>query len=555
MKHPHSAVVRILSLLLLLTLLPLPACAQGESALAYLADIELTDLQQLENVRTLLDQAGDVLYRDECALLVDAMLIMARDDIFQMGQGIPSRNLEQLRDDGEFAAAYSAQGALPSLADLAGYAKARRFDAYQLDERALELYRMHPVLDAPVRADALSGGVLKAQYDQALALLNEGAQESVAQAVEILEDMGDYHSQRLAEAQQLLDSFAASTSKPTAKPTEEPAAAPIAEQTAEPMEVTEEPKEEATAEAAAEPQVGVQTLLMGTGGTSGIYYAFGSEIAQLWTNNIKGIEVVPRVTGASKANIVSINDGAFQLGWSQNDTIFYAYTGDKDQFEGEVFDKFYAIAALYPEAVQLVVAADSDIKSIADLKGKKVSIGAQGSGTSVNALQILELAGLTLEDIEASWYSFAESATAFQNLQIDAAFITAGIPNPAIIEMSTKLPVRLIPLTDDEMKTLSEKYPFYIPVTVKKDTYTGMTEDTTIASTTAVIIASKDLDDDLVYNLTKTLFEKKDDMTHAKKDELDTAFAVQGLPCPIHPGAAKYYAEVGVEIPEASQVK
>ncbi|MGI6689313.1 MAG: peptidoglycan-binding protein [Christensenellales bacterium] len=210
----------VLSLLLLLTLLPLPACAQGESALAYLADIELTDLQQLENVRALLDQAGDVLYRDECALLVDAMLIMARDDIFQMGQGIPSRNLEQLRDDNEFAAAYSAQGALPSLADLAGYAKARRFDAYQLDERALELYRMHPVLDAPVRADALSGGVLKAQYDQALALLNVGSMESVAQAVEILEDMGDYQDspQRLTEAQQLLGSLVASTPEPTEAP-------------------------------------------------------------------------------------------------------------------------------------------------------------------------------------------------------------------------------------------------------------------------------------------------------------------------------------------------
>ena len=351
----------------------------------------------------------------------------------------------------------------------------------------------------------------------------------------------------------------------TEEPKEEATEEPKEEATEEPKEeATEEPKaepteeakvEEATAEPAAEPKAGVQTLTMGTGGTSGTYYAFGSEIAQLWTNNIEGIEVVPKVTGASKANIVSINDGKYQLGWSQNDTIFYAYTGDKDQFEGKAHDKFYAVAALYPEAVQLVVAADSDIKSIADLKGKKVSIGSQGSGTSINALQVLELAGLTLEDVEESWLSFAESATAFQNLQIDAAFITAGIPNPAIIEMGTKLPVRLIPLTDDEMKTLSEKYPFYIPVTVKKDTYTGMTEDTTIASTTAVIIASKDLDDDLVYNLTKTLFEKKDDMTHAKKDELDTTFAVQGLPCPIHPGAAKYYAEVGVEIPEASQVK
>ncbi len=297
-----------------------------------------------------------------------------------------------------------------------------------------------------------------------------------------------------------------------------------------------------------------QVLTMGTGGTSGTYYAFGSEIAQMWNKNIEGIEVVPQVTGASKVNIVSVCDGDFQLGFSQNDTIFYAYNGDKDQFEGETFDNFYAIGALYPEAVQLVVAADSDIKGITDLKGKKVSIGAQGSGTSINAIQILELAGLTLDDVEESWYSFAESATAFQNKQIDAAFITAGIPNPAIIEMSTKMAVRLIPLTDEEMTTLSAKYPFYVPVTVSKDTYGGMTEDTTISSITAVIIVSKDLDEDLVYNLTKTLFEKKGDMTHAKAQELNPEFAVAGIPCPIHPGAAKYYAEINVAIPEASQL-
>lgn len=297
-----------------------------------------------------------------------------------------------------------------------------------------------------------------------------------------------------------------------------------------------------------------KVLTMGTGGTAGTYYAFGSEIAQLWNKNIEGIEVVPQVTGASKVNIVSIVDGEFQLGFSQNDTIFYAYQGDKDQFEGEVFDNFYAIGALYPEAVQLVVAADSDIQGIQDLKGKKISIGAQGSGTAINAVQILELAGLTLDDVEESWYSFAESATAFQNKQIDAAFITAGIPNPAIIEMSTKLPVRLIPLTDEEMTTLSTKYPFYVPVTVAKDTYTGVTEDVTISSITAVIIVAKDMDEDLVYNLTKTLFEKKGDLTHAKAQELDPAFAVAGIPCPIHPGAAKYYAEINVAIPEQSQL-
>jgi len=296
-------------------------------------------------------------------------------------------------------------------------------------------------------------------------------------------------------------------------------------------------------------------LTMGTGGTAGTYYAFGSEIASMWNNKIEGIEVTPLVTGASKANIVKINDGEYQLGWSQNDTIFYAYSADPVIFEGEKFDNFYAMAALYPEAVQLVVAADSSIMNITDLKGKSISIGASGSGTSVNAMQILELAGLTIEDTKAQYLSFDESSTAFQNQTIEAFFVTAGIPNTGIISAAIKRPVRLISLTDEQMTTLQAKYPFYVPVTLPGGTYTGQDTDVVIPSTTAVIIVAKDLDEDLVYNLTKALFDGKGELTHAKAQVLDTSFAVQGIPCPIHPGAARYFTEVGVAIPEQSQIK
>lgn len=296
----------------------------------------------------------------------------------------------------------------------------------------------------------------------------------------------------------------------------------------------------------------VEVLTMGTGGTAGTYYAFGSEIAGLWNNSDLGVEVTPMVTGASKANIVSIHDGEMQLGWSQNDTIFYAYNADPEIFEGEKFDNFYAVAALYPEAVQLVVAADSSIKNIEDLKGKSISIGAAGSGTSVNAMQILELAGLKLDDVKAQYLSFDASADAFQNMTIEAFFVTAGIPNTGIISAAIKRAVRVISLTDEQMERLQAKYPFYVPVELKGGTYTGQDDDIIIPSITAVIIVSKDLSEDMVYNLTKTLFEKADDLTHDKARVLDPQFAVQGIPCPIHPGAAKYFTEVGVEIPEQS---
>ena len=284
------------------------------------------------------------------------------------------------------------------------------------------------------------------------------------------------------------------------------------------------------------PASAVTVLTMGTGGTAGTYYAFGSEIATMWNRSDLDVEVTPLVTGASKANIVEVCDGGYQLGWSQNDTIFYA------------------MAALYPEAVHLVVAADGDIKNIEDLKGKAVSIGAAGSGTSINALQILELAGLTTEDIKVQWLSFDESSTAFQNMTIDAFFVTAGIPNTGIISAAIKRPVRLISLTDEQMATLQEKYSFYVPVKVPAGTYEGQEPEVTIPSITATIIVAKDLDEELVYNLTKALFEKKGEMTHAKAQVLDPAFAVEGIPCPIHPGAAKYFTEVGVEIPEQSKL-
>ncbi len=299
----------------------------------------------------------------------------------------------------------------------------------------------------------------------------------------------------------------------------------------------------------------VTVLTMGTGGTSGTYYAFGSEIATLWNNNVEGYEVAAQPTGASKANIIAITDGEFQLGWSQNDTISYAYNADPKYFGGEKFDGFYAIAALYPEAVQLGVAADSDIKNIKDLKGKRVSIGAPGSGTAINAEQVLEAAGLTLEDIQRYDQNFGDSSDSFQNMQLDAFFVVAGVPNTGIISADLKRPVRLMTLDAEQDAALKGKYPFYIDVTVPKGTYAGVTEDTVIPAITATLIVSKDLDEELVYNLTKTLFEKKGDITHDKAKELDPAFAVQGVPCPIHPGAAKYYAEIGVEIPEVSQLK
>lgn len=298
-----------------------------------------------------------------------------------------------------------------------------------------------------------------------------------------------------------------------------------------------------------------EVLTMGTGNESGTYYAFGSEIAILWNNNLEGYEVAAQPSGASKENIVRITDGEYQIGWSQNDTISYAYNADPIHFKGEKFDGFYAIAALYPEAVQLGVAANSDFKNIKDLRDKRVSVGQPGSGTSINAMQVLEAAGLTFDNIKRYDQSFSDSSDSFQNMQLDAFFVVAGVPNTGIISADLKRPVRLLTLDAEQDAALKGKYPFYIDVTIPAGTYTGLTEDVVVPAITATLIVSKDLDEDLVYNLTKILFEKSGDITHDKARELNPEFAVQGIPCPIHPGAVKYYNEIGVVVPEANLVK
>lgn len=286
-------------------------------------------------------------------------------------------------------------------------------------------------------------------------------------------------------------------------------------------------------------------LILGTGGTGGTYYALGGDLSALWMKYLD-VDVTPTATAASKANILMINEGDAELAFAQNDMMFYAANGDAEIFAGEKIDSFRTIGSLYPEAVQIVAGADTDITKVSDLKGKNVSIGAVGSGTMYNAVQVLEAAGLTLEDVNPQYLSFSESADAFQNRQVDALFITAGIPNPSIIEAANKRPIRLLVLEEDEMAKLQEKYSFYVPVPVAKGTYSGIDSDLVIPSTNAVIICATDMDEELVYNLTKILFEKTSELTHAKGAEITAEYAVTGAPVPFHPGAERFYREIGV---------
>ncbi len=293
---------------------------------------------------------------------------------------------------------------------------------------------------------------------------------------------------------------------------------------------------------------GGTSMTMGTGGTAGTYYGYGGILgSQIETS--AGISVNVVSTDGSKANILGIDAGNYQLGTVQSDVMAYAYEGTRSfETEGKL-DSFRVIGGLYAEAVQLVT-MNPAIKSVKDLKGKKVSIGAAGSGVYFNAIDILGAAGLTEVDIQPQYQSFADSADALKDGKIDAAFIVAGAPTPAIQELCTTTDAYLVPIDGDIAEKLMSTSPYYTTYKVPKGTYDGQDADVTTVTVKATLIVSTSASEDDVYNITKAIFDNIDDITsaHAKGAELSLENATEGMTAPFHKGAAKYFEEKGLTV-------
>jgi len=187
-------------------------------------------------------------------------------------------------------------------------------------------------------------------------------------------------------------------------------------------------------------------LTMVTGGESGTYFAFGGALANVFTEKIDGLEITAVTSGASAANCRSLNNKEAELAIMQNDVLGYAVTGTETMAEDGAMPKLKAIAAMYPEAVQLVALANAGIKTVEDLKGKKVCVGDQGSGSETNAKQVLAAYGLSYDDIDVQYLSFSEASTAMQNGTVDAAFATSALPNTAIVELSKMKDIVVVPI-------------------------------------------------------------------------------------------------------------
>ena len=284
-------------------------------------------------------------------------------------------------------------------------------------------------------------------------------------------------------------------------------------------------------------------MTMGTGGSAGTYYGYGGVLGQ-YIKNKAGIDVTVVATDGSKANIQGIQSGDYQLGTVQSDVMAYAWEGTRSFESTGKVDSFRVVAGLYAESVQLVT-MDANIKSVADLKGKSVSIGAPGSGVYFNAMDVLTAAGLTENDIKAQYQSFADSADALKDGKIDAAFIVAGAPTPAITELCTTNSAYLVPIDGAVADAMMASCPFYTAYT-----YPGQTEDVSTVTVKATLIVSKDASEDSVYNLTKAIFDNAADIAkeNGKGAELSLDNATSGMTAPFHKGAAKYFAEKGITV-------
>ena len=287
-------------------------------------------------------------------------------------------------------------------------------------------------------------------------------------------------------------------------------------------------------------------LTFTTGGDQGTYYGFGSVLAGQISDDTD-TTVTAIVGKGSKANIEAMDAGDAQLGFVQSDVMAYAYDGTNLFAESGKIDGFSTVAALYMEQVQIVT-LDPTIKTVADLKGKNVSVGESGSGVYFNAVDVLAAYDLTLEDIKPTYQGFGDSTEALQDGKIDAAFVVSGAPTTAVTSLAATRDVYIVELDDAHIEKLIAASPYYSKNVIPAAAY-GLDADATTVAVGAVIIANDDVKEDDIYNVVSGIFEDIDGLAHDKKNELSLDFASSVTAVPYHAGAAKYFAEKGITVP------
>jgi len=292
-----------------------------------------------------------------------------------------------------------------------------------------------------------------------------------------------------------------------------------------------------------------QFFVIATGGTGGTYYPLGGILAQALTEKVPEVVTTAQAGQASVANCNLIRDKQIESAFVQSNVAYNAYAG-VDQFKEKPAKNLRLIASLYPETIQIVARADSGIKTVKDIKGKRLVPGDRGSGTEVDTLNILGVYGFTYKDFAGvDWLGFSGAAQRLQDKQADVTFTTAGWPTAAIQELAISAKIMLVPIDEPKIKDLTTKYPFYSRIIIPKGTYKDQEKDVATITTMAQWVVGAEVPDEVVYKLTKALWESgaaKMAQAHAQGKNVQIKTALAGMAVPLHPGAEKYYKEVGV---------
>jgi TRAP transporter TAXI family solute receptor len=290
-----------------------------------------------------------------------------------------------------------------------------------------------------------------------------------------------------------------------------------------------------------------------TGGTAGIYYPLGGALGKLWTDGIDGVQATAEVTGASVENTRLVVSDEAQAAIGTGNVVYEAYNGT-GRFEPRGKQPILAIGALYPNAIQIATLEDTGIDGLSDLKGKRVSVGAPGSGTEAMNKDVFEAIGITYDDFATTArLSYAETTAAMKDGNLDAGSLSVGLGASALVDLASTRDMLLVCMLDEETNAVTKALPYYSAFTIPGGTYTGFDEDCPTIQVANHLFVKADTDPDLVYQMTKILFENqpKLEQTSAAAAVVSPEYAMASTVIPMHPGALRYFDEVGIEVPEA----
>lgn len=283
-----------------------------------------------------------------------------------------------------------------------------------------------------------------------------------------------------------------------------------------------------------------------TGGTSGVYYPLGAALSNIYGTKIEGARTQVQATKASVENLNLLQQGKGEIGFALGDSVKLAWEGDADAGFKAPLDKLRGIAAIYPNYIQVVAAKEAGIASLADMKGKSLSVGAAKSGTELNARAIFAAAGMSYEDLAKTEYlPFAESVELMKNRQLNATLQSAGLGVSSIKDLATSVEIQVVAVPEEVVTKLGAPY---IAATIPAGTYKGQDADVPTVAVVNFLITHSDVSDETAYQMTKQLFENLPEMeaAHNAASQIKLENALTGMPVPLHPGAERYYKEKGL---------